>query len=171
MVKEKPIYTYKQIQKEVEKAAKWINMQQYEQKPVMIGILNGCIRFYSDLMYYLDIDVDIDFLALSSYDSTKSSNNIKILKELKKTLKNRDVIVVEDIVDSGNSIKFIENYIKMQNPKSIKYVVLVTRKNKKSPINLDYTCLEIQDEFIVGYGFDAYEKHRNLNGIFEYINE
>lgn len=170
MIKSKPIYTYEEIQAKVEEAANWIQEQNFDSKPIMIGILNGCIRFYADLMTYLEIDTDIDFLAVSSYDGTTSTNTMNILKKLKKSVEGKHVIVIEDIVDGGQTISFIDKYLKEQNPKSISYVVLVTRENHKSPVNIDHVCLQVQDQYIVGYGFDANEQYRNLNGIFEYIS-
>lgn len=171
MIKKTPIYTYEEVQEQVQKAAKWIESQKFDSKPIMIGVLNGCIRFYADLMTYLEIDTDIDFLAVSSYDGTKSTGQMNVLKQLKKSIENRHVIIIEDIVDGGDTIKFLDKYLKDQNPKSLSYVVLVTRKGNVSPVNLDYICLEVEDQYIVGYGFDANEQHRNLNGIFEYVSE
>lgn len=169
MLKKTPIYSFDEIQEKIKDAAKWIESQNYDQTPLLVGVLNGCVRFYGDLLNYLDIDVEIDFISISSYDGTKSSGDVKLLKDFKKDISNRDIIVVEDIVDSGLSIKWLDKFIKDKNPKSLKYLVLATRKGAVSPIEIDHVCLEVNDEYIVGYGFDADEKYRTLNGIFEYV--
>lgn len=169
--KEKPIYSFDQIQEKVKEAAKWIESQSFEQPPILIGVLNGCIRFYGDLLNYLDIDVEMDFVSISSYNGTKSTGEITLLKDIKKNIENRDVIIVEDIVDTGLSIKWLDGYLKSKNPKSLQYLILVTRKGATSPVELDHVCLEVNDEYIVGYGFDVEDKYRTRNGIYEYIQK
>jgi hypoxanthine phosphoribosyltransferase len=156
------------IHKRIKELAAKINKDYHNKIPVFIGILNGSFVFLSDLIREIKVNCEIDFLKLSSYgDSKISSGNVKILKDLNCDLKGRDVIVVEDIVDSGLSMELILSQIKSQNPASIKIASLLIKKSTpKLSFRIDYLGFRIEDKFIVGYGLDFAQKYRNLKGIY-----
>ena len=157
-----------QISKRVKQLAAQIN-KDYEHKiPIFIGVLNGAFLFMSDLIREIKVNCEIDFLKLSSYgDSKISSGQVKTLKELNCELKGRDVIIVEDIIDSGLSMDFILKTIKSQKPSSVKIASLLIKKGTpKFNFKIDYLGFEIENKFVVGYGLDFAQKYRNLKGIY-----
>ena len=157
-----------QISKRVKQLAAQIN-HDYEHKiPIFIGVLNGAFLFMSDLIREIKVNCEIDFLKLSSYgDSKISSGQVRTLKELNCELKGRDVIIVEDIVDSGLSMDFILKTIKSQKPASVKIASLLIKKGTpKFSFKIDYLGFDIENKFVVGYGLDFAQKYRNLKGIY-----
>ncbi|MCE1164413.1 MAG: hypoxanthine phosphoribosyltransferase [Bacteroidetes bacterium] len=141
----------------------------YENKiPIFIGILNGAFIFMSDLIREIKVNCEIDFLKLSSYgDSKISSGQVKTLKELNCDLKGRDIIIVEDIIDSGLSMEYILKSLKSQKPNSVKIASLLIKKGMpKFNFKIDYLGFEIENKFVVGYGLDFAQKYRNLKGIY-----
>ncbi len=157
-----------QISKRIKQLAGKIN-KDYEQKiPIFIGVLNGAFLFMSDLIREIKVNCEIDFLKLSSYgDSKISSGQVKTLKELNCDLRGRDVIIVEDIIDSGLSMDFILKTIKSQKPASVKIASLLIKKGTpKFNFKIDYLGFEIENKFVVGYGLDFAQKYRNLKGIY-----
>lgn len=156
------------ISKRVKQLAKKINRDYKDKKPVFIGILNGSFIFLSDLIREIRIDCEIDFLKLSSYGDEKiSSGNVRMLKELNCEIENRDVIIVEDIVDSGLSANFIKEIIEKNKPASLKFISLLFKKNTSNlNFTIDYIGFKIDNRFVVGYGLDFAQKYRNLNAIY-----
>ncbi len=136
--------------------------------PVFIGVLNGSFLFMSDLIRNVSIDSEIDFFKLSSYgDSKISSGKVTLLKELNCDVHNRDVIIVEDIVDSGLSIKYIEELFSEKKPRSMKVVSLLVKPNSlKYKVKIDYIGFNILSKFVIGYGLDYAQKYRNLRSIY-----
>ncbi len=142
----------------------------YEGKfPIFIGVLNGSFMFLSDLLKQVTIHCEMDFMKLSSYGDEKiSSGNVKMLKELNADISERHIIVVEDIVDSGLSINYMDGLLKQLKPASIKYVSLLVKPNSiKYDVKIDYIGFEITDEFVIGYGLDYAQKYRNLKEIYQ----
>lgn len=142
----------------------------YEGKfPIFIGVLNGSFMFMSDLMKQVPIQCEMDFMKLSSYGDDKiSSGNVKLLKELNADISERHIIVIEDIVDSGLSINYMDGLLKQFKPTSIKYVSLLVKPNSiKYDIKIDYIGFEISDQFVIGYGLDYAQKYRNLRAIYQ----
>ncbi len=131
---------------------------------LMVSILKGSVIFMSDLMRKITIPCRIDFMAVSSYNGgTKSSGEVKIIKDLDKPIEGYDLLVVEDVLDSGLTLDYILKLLKSRNPKSIKICTLLDKpQRRKVNITADYSGFEIPDEFIVGYGLDYDEKYRNL---------
>ena len=131
---------------------------------ILIAILKGSVVFLSDLMRNIDIDLSIDFMVVSSYGAgTESSGNIKIVKDLDINIQNYDLLIVEDILDSGRTLSKLIDILKMRNPKSLKVCTLLDKPDRRvCPVDLDYCGFIIPDEFIVGYGLDFGEKYRNL---------
>lgn len=131
---------------------------------LMVSVLKGSVIFMSDLMRKITIPCRIDFMAVSSYNGgTKSSGEVKIIKDLDKPIEGYDLLVVEDVLDSGLTLDYILKLLKSRNPKSIKICTLLDKpQRRKVNITADYSGFEIPDEFIVGYGLDYDEKYRNL---------
>ena len=156
------------IKARVKKLAEIINKDYQGKTPIFIGILNGSFIFLSDLIREIKVDCEIDFMKLSSYGDTKiSSGQIKILKELNCEIKDRDIVLVEDIIDSGLSITFMKSLVDKEKPNSLKIASLLFKKNVSNlNFKIDYVGFEIENEFVVGYGLDYAQKYRNLKGIY-----
>ncbi len=139
-----------------------------DKNPILIGILNGSFIFLSDLIRDLNIDCEVDFIKISSYIGKKSSGNIGMSKGLELDIKNRSVIIVEDIIDSGKSINYLYDYISNLYPKDIAVISLLAKKSiSKLDFNIDFIGFEISSEFVVGYGLDYNQKLRNLKSIYK----
>lgn len=158
----------RRIRARVKQLARQISRDYRGTVPVFIGILNGSFIFMADLIREITIDCEIDFLKLSSYGDAKiSSGNVRLLKELNCQVGGRDIVVVEDIVDSGLSIGYIRNLITPQNPKSLRVVTLLYKKAAvKTDIRLDYIGFTIPPEFVIGYGLDIAQRERNLKAVY-----
>lgn len=165
--------TEKQIQTRIKQLAGKINKDYRGRVPIFIGILNGSFIFMSDLIRQISIDCEVDFLKLSSYGDAKiSSGHVTLLKDLNATIGGRDIIVVEDIVDSGLSIDFIKKLICLHKPKTFKIVSLLYKKEAlKIDVKIDYIGFSIPNDFVVGYGLDYSQKVRNLRSIYKLVNE
>ncbi|PIQ09057.1 MAG: hypoxanthine phosphoribosyltransferase [Ignavibacteriales bacterium CG18_big_fil_WC_8_21_14_2_50_31_20] len=164
-----PMISEEKIAERVKELGEQIS-EDYEGKlPIFIGILNGSFMFMSDLLKQININCEMDFMKLSSYGDEKiSSGNVKMLKELNADIAERHIIVVEDIVDSGLSINYIDGLLKQFNPASIKYVsLLVKPKSMKYDVKIDYIGFEITNQFVIGYGLDYAQKYRNLRAIYQ----
>jgi hypoxanthine phosphoribosyltransferase len=141
-------------------------------RPVLIGILTGAFVFMADLVRHLPIDLDIDFMAVSSYgQATVTSGVVRIIKDLDRPIEGRDVLLVEDIIDSGLTLQYLLDVLQRRNPRSLRVVVLL-RKQKPGAVSVraDWVGFDIPDEFVVGYGLDAAGRFRNLPFIAVYRN-
>jgi hypoxanthine phosphoribosyltransferase len=170
MEKGKPqIYIkHSEVKKRIKELARKINDDYKEKIPIFIGVLNGSFIFLSDLIREIKINCEIDFLKLSSYgDSKISSGDVKMLKDLNCDVKDRDIIIVEDIIDSGLSMTYIRKLIMEQKPSSFRVATLLYKKDiSKLKFKIDYIGFKIDNKFVVGYGLDFAQKYRNLNGIY-----
>ncbi|HEY4611678.1 MAG TPA: hypoxanthine phosphoribosyltransferase [Bacteroidota bacterium] len=157
-----------QIQKRVRELAVRINNDYRGKTPIFIGVLNGSFIFFSDLIREVTVDCEVDFFKLSSYGDAKiSSGQVTLLKDLNCQVTGRDIVVVEDIVDSGLSIDFIKKLIVRENPSSLRFVTLLLKKSvAKIDFTIDYIGFEIPPEFVIGYGLDYAQKVRNLRAIY-----
>ena len=135
--------------------------------PVMICILKGASVFFTDLIRAVDLHVTIDFMAISSYgSSTKTSGVVRILKDLDNSVTGKDVIIVEDIIDSGLTLSYIKNTLNQRGVASIKIATLLDKPvRRQTDLNVDYKGFLVPDEFVIGYGLDYQEKYRNLSSI------
>lgn len=131
---------------------------------VMIGILKGAVLFLSDLIKEIKLPLVIDFMAVSSYgSSTKSSGVVRILKDLDEEIEGKDVLIVEDIVDTGLTLHYLVDNLKSRKPASLKICCCLDKPSRRAiPVKVDYVGFSIPDEFVVGYGLDYGEKYRNL---------
>ena len=130
----------------------------------LIGILKGSVPFMADLMRAISLDVEMDFMSVSSYGSgTKTSGVVRILKDLDSDIAGKNVLIVEDIIDSGLTLAYLMEYLAKRNPKTIKIVTMLSKPaRRKADIEADYTGFVVDDKFIVGYGLDIDQKYRNL---------
>ena len=132
-------------------------------EPVFICVLKGCFIFMADLMREVDINCSVDFMSVSSYQGTNSTGAVKINKDLNADIRGKDVIIVEDILDSGVTLNYLKQYLQMREPASISIVTLMDKPSRrKAPVYADYSCFEVPDAFVVGYGLDYDEKYRNI---------
>ena len=132
--------------------------------PLLVGVLTGAVTFMSDLMRSLRIPVEVDFMAVSSYGaSTRSSGVVRILKDLNEEIEGRDILVVEDIVDSGLTLHYLLDVLRRRSPRSIKVVALLKKdKPEAIDVQVDLVGFAIPDEFVIGYGLDYAGRYRNL---------
>lgn len=157
-----------QIQNRIKELALQISADYKSTVPIFIGVLNGSFLFMSDLIRYLTINCEIDFFKLSSYGDEKiSSGKVEMIKELNCEVNDRDIIIVEDIVDTGLSIKYIEQLFEEKKPETMKVVSLLVKPGSlKYDVKIDYIGFNIPDKFVLGYGMDYAQKYRNLRGIY-----
>ena len=158
----------KQINEKVKELAKRISddYRKKENTPCLVGLLKGSFIFIADLSRYIDIPIEIDFMIVSSYGNNQIGSEIKILKDIDVQLSGRDVIIVEDIIDTGYTLEKICEILQTRNIASLKICALLNKPSRrKVNINIDYNGFNIEDEFVVGYGIDYAQKYRNLNYI------
>jgi hypoxanthine phosphoribosyltransferase len=131
---------------------------------LLIGVLKGAMFFLSDLMRQLDVECEVDFMAVSSYgSSTSSSGVVRILKDLDGPIEGRDVLIVEDIVDSGLTLSYLLRTLKARDPASLEVCALLTKpERRKVDLPIQYVGFEIPNRFVIGYGLDYAERYRNL---------
>ena len=162
------LITREELEQRIRELGQKITADYRGKDPIVIGILNGCFVFISDLVRAIELDLEIDFLKISSYgDEQVSSGNVTVLKDVNADIKGRHVLVVEDIVDTGLSLKYLEERLKLLNPASLGFVTLLYKREKaKIHFDIDYVGFEIPDEFVIGYGLDHKQILRNLPAIY-----
>ncbi|MGI8975157.1 MAG: hypoxanthine phosphoribosyltransferase [Thermomicrobiales bacterium] len=152
------------IQHEIQVIARELDEEYADDRPLVVGVLKGAVTFMVDVMNAMTIPLEIDFMAISSYGkATKSSGVVRIMKDLNEEIEGRRVILVEDIVDSGLTLKYLLDLLERRNPRDIRVVALL-KKNKSDAekVQVYRVAFEIPDEFVVGYGLDYAEAYRNL---------
>ena len=157
--------TEEEISKRILEVADRINKDYEGRELILICVLKGGVMFMCDLAKRLNLDVRLDFMSVSSYGSeTKSSGVVKIIKDLDNSIDGKNVLVVEDIIDSGNTLSYLMDILKKRGPKSIKLCTLLDKpsRREKKDVFVDYVCFEIEDKFVVGYGLDYDQRYRNL---------
>jgi hypoxanthine phosphoribosyltransferase len=142
-----------------------------DRPPLLVGVLKGAAMFMSDLSRAITLPVEFDFMAVSSYGSaTRTSGVVRILKDLDLDLTDRDVIVVEDIVDSGLTLQYLRKNLKARGPRSLEVCALLVKEGlQKGDLDLRYVGFRIPPAFVVGYGLDVAERYRNLAAVHEYL--
>jgi hypoxanthine phosphoribosyltransferase len=163
-----PVLTKEEIDTAVSKIAGKISTDYKGCHLVLIGVLKGAFIFLSDLIRQLTIPVKVDFVGLSSYGAhTSASGSIHLTKDIEIDLKNTDVLIIEDIIDTGLSLTYLVDHIKKFDPKSVKICALLDKhERRKADINIDYVGHVIEKGFLVGYGLDFAEKFRNLPEVY-----
>ena len=165
-----PLISKVEIQSRVKQIGKEISKDFKNEDLLGLGVLKGACIFYSDLIRNIETTLITDFFIASSYTETKSTGNLKIHYEKKESAKNKNALIIDDIVDSGLTLRLLKKRILKENPKSVKLCALLDKKeNRKVEIEVDYIGFEIPDKFVVGYGLDYEGKFRNLPFIAELI--
>lgn len=161
---EKIIISQEQLENRVQELGKQLTKDYQDKQLIVIGILRGATIFLADLVREIDLQMEIDFMAVSSYGlATKSSGVVRIIKDLESTIAGRDVLIVEDIVDSGLTLKYIVENLQSRKPNSIEICTLLDKPARRvEGIDVKYNGFVIPDEFVVGYGLDYAERYRNL---------
>ncbi len=174
----KILFTREQIESKIKELAKWVNENYKDSKDlILVGLLKGSIPFLAQLIKDVEVDHSLDFIVASSYSGgTASTGNIKIVMDLATDIKNKDVLVIEDIIDSGITLEKVMKNLVDRKPKSIKIMTLLDKPaRRKANIKPDIYGFEVPDEFLAGFGLDVKEKLRNVPyiGIFnkKYIDE
>ncbi len=158
------LITEEQLQRRVRELAAEISAAYADKEPLLVAVLKGGVVFMADLMRHLTIHHAIDFMATSSYGAaTESSGVVRILKDLEEPIEGLDVLVVEDIVDSGNTLDYLRRLLLARNPASLRIVALLSKPSRRCvDVPIDWIGFEIPDRFVVGYGLDFAERYRNL---------
>ncbi len=163
------------VDAKVREVAAQINQDYAEKSLHLICILKGSAFFACELAKRLTIPVTIDFMSVSSYGSgTSSSGIIRLVKDLDEPIEGRDVLIIEDIIDSGRTLSHLVELLSTRNPASLKLCTLLDKPERRVvPMHVDYTCFEIPDKFVVGYGLDFDQRYRNLPyiGVVEFVEE
>jgi hypoxanthine phosphoribosyltransferase len=161
---ESVLFTKEQIAARIKELGKELSDKYRDLNPLVICILKGSVIFFSDLIRAMDIPLEIEFLAISSYGaSSRSSGEVKVVKDTDKSLEKRHVILVEDIVDTGLTLSYLKNMLERRAPASLKICALLDKPARRElAINADFTGFEIPDKFVVGYGLDYSQRYRNL---------
>ena len=161
------LITKEELQEAVRKLGERITRDYEGKNPVMICILKGASVFFCDLIRQIDLPLEIDFMVVSSYGaSTKTSGEVKLVKDLDRSVQGRDVILVEDIVDSGMTLSFLKKTLIGRGANSLRIATLLDKPaRRRVDLTADYSCYEIPDAFVVGYGLDYNETYRNLPDI------
>ena len=151
------------LQARVKEVAREIRGDAGDEPILLLGVLKGAFMFMADLMRSIGGDVTCDFISVSSYAGTTSTGEVQIKKDVDSPLEGRTVIIVEDIVDTGLTLHYLQGILQKRNPKSLKTACLLSKPSRrKTPVPVDYVGFEIEDKFVVGYGLDFNERYRNL---------
>ncbi len=159
----KVLFNQEQLEKRITEMGKEIDKDYKGKEIVVICVLKGAIFFTVDLLKHVKTDTTLEFMMISSYSGTESTGNVNLNVGLDVDIKGKDVLIVEDIIDTGHSLKFLQDYLTRKEPKTLKTAVLLDKKERrKTNVNIDYTGFVIPNKFVVGYGFDIDEKYRNI---------
>lgn len=161
---EKVLFSKEQLAKRIKELAKQLDKDYAGKTPLMVAILKGSVMFFTDLIREMTLPLEIDFMSISSYGSgVKSSGEVKMIKDLDNKIEGKDVIIVEDIVDSGYTMKYLTHLLEARNPSSIKICALLDKPSRReTDVAVDYKGFEVGNEFVVGYGLDYAARYRNI---------
>ena len=164
---ERVLITKEEIHEAVKKLGQQITADYAGKAPLLVCILKGAVMFYNDLIREIDLPVTMEFMAISSYgNSTKTSGVVNIRKDMDVDITGRDIIIVEDIVDSGMTLSYLKKVLETRNAASIRIATLLNKPaRRRIDLDVEYYCFNIPDAFVVGYGLDYAEKYRNLPDI------
>lgn len=165
---ERILISREEINQKVDEMARTISEEYAGKNPLLVGILKGAMIFMADLVRAVTIDVQFDFMAVSSYgSSSKSTGVVRILKDLDQNIQDRHILVVEDIVDTGLTLNYLLDILKAREPASVRICALLDKPSRREvKVPVDYIGFSIPDEFVVGYGLDYNEMYRNLPEIY-----
>lgn len=161
---ERVLFSEEELKNRVAEIAAQIDKDYAGKQPLLVSVLRGSFVFMADLVRQIHLPCTVDFMAVSSYGSgTTSSGQVKIVKDLSETIEGKDVIVVEDILDSGNTLSYLLKLLEARRPASIRLCTLLDKPERRTkPVEVQYSGFTIPDEFVVGYGLDYDERYRNL---------
>ncbi len=169
----KPLIAAEEVEKRIRELAEQINADYAGRTVHLVGILKGSVPFLCSLARHLTVPVTMDFMSCSSYGSgTTSSGAVRLNKDLDESIEGRDVLLVEDIIDTGHTLSYLVNLLQDRKPASLKLATLLNKPSRRTcPVDVDYTCFMIDDVFVVGYGLDYDQIYRNLNyvGYVEFV--
>lgn len=162
-VLDRVLFSQEQLAARVEELGRQISTDYRGKTPLFVGILRGSILFYADLMKQISIDCNMDFMCLSSYCGTSSTGQVRTMLDLRESIKNRHVVIVEDIVDTGLTLQYLLENLQSRGAASIEVCCLLNKPcNRKVDIHPKYVGFEVENEFVIGYGLDYNELYRNL---------
>jgi hypoxanthine phosphoribosyltransferase len=166
----KVLLSFDQIQARVREMGAEITAEYAGRQPHLVGVLKGACPFMTDLAQAIDLPLTLDYIAVSSYGrATKSTGEVKLVKDLDQGLEGRDLLVVEDIVDTGLTLNYLTSLLGARGPRSLKIVTLLSKPARRLvSVHVDFVGFTIEDEFVVGYGLDYNERYRNLKDIVVY---
>lgn len=151
------------IAKRLDEMAKKINEDYKGKEIVLIGILKGSVVFMVELAKRLKSKVQFEFMEVSSYSGVETTGKVKISKDIKESIEGKDVLIVEDIIDTGITLTFLVDYLKLKNPNSLKIATLLSKPSRRiKELEVEYLGFQIEDKFVVGYGLDYNQNYRNL---------
>ena len=160
---ERILISREDLEEKVSEVGRRITEDFCDKDPIFVGVLKGCFIFMADLMRHVDIKCSMDFMAVSSYSGTSSTGAVKINKDLSQDIEGRHVIIVEDILDSGVTLSYLKKYLMVRHPASITIATLMDKPSRRrADVYADYSCFEVPDAFVVGYGLDYNQRYRNL---------
>ena len=167
------VVSAKEVHDRVLELGRQITTDYTDSPPLLVGVLKGAINFMSDLMRAIELPVEVDFMAVSSYGAaTKTSGVVRIVKDLDVDLLGRDVLIVEDVVDSGLTLNYLRQYLGARSPKSLEVCALLLKEGEQRvQQSLKYVGFTIPSDFVVGYGLDVNERYRNLDAIYTFTGE
>ena len=161
---EKVLYSEEEIVSKTKELGEQLTKDYEGKNPLLIGVLKGSVPFMAELIKHIDTHVEIDFMVVSSYHGgTQSSGEVKILKDVNTNIEGRDVIFIEDIIDTGRTLKYLRDMFKYRKANSVKIATLFDKpEGRVVDIEADYVCYDVPNEFIVGFGLDYAERYRSL---------
>lgn len=162
---QKVLISEEQIQTKIQEMAQQISREYDGKDPIFVGVLKGVVMFFGDFVKKVTVPCQIDFMCISSYEGTSSTGNMVVKKDISTDIKDRHVVILEDIFDTGNSLEFTYHYLLSKEPASLKICTLLDKPERRNPavtVKPDYTGFVIPNEFVVGYGLDFNEYYRNL---------
>ena len=160
---ERILFSEEELQARIKEVGAQISKDYYGKAPIVVGILKGVVPFYAAMVQSITIPMEEDFMCVSSYDGMESTGKIILRKDVDVDICGRDVLILEDILDSGRTLKAIVEMLKNRKPASVKICTLFDKpEGRKIPLDADYVCFNVPNEFVVGFGLDYNEYYRNL---------
>ena len=159
----KVLYSEEDLNKRIKELSQEIDENYKGEEIIAICILKGAVFFATDLLQAMKSDVELEFMQVSSYQGTESTGKIILKQDIAKNIEGKNVLIIEDIIDTGHTMKYLKEYLLSKNPKDLKIVVLLDKKERRqTEVEIDYTGFVIPNKFVVGYGFDIDDKCRNI---------
>jgi len=172
MLGKKLIFSQQEIANKVRELGQVITKDYRGKKPVLVGILNGAFIFMADLVRAIDLPIELDFIRVASYGSnTVSSGTISLTKDVELPVEDKDILLVEDIIDTGRTLQSLIKHFEKKKPASLKICTLIDKKERREvDIEADYFCFKVREGFLVGYGLDYAQHHRHYSAIYHLIS-